>query len=118
MHTTDRTLRSGRAAWAFVVSHFDQLPDVSDPCPTLDAWRHTGYDPKRAPRVSPAALQAFDKRAGRTVQRKVDAAARRMQQLGVPRRDAHRFTGDPMFRGLTPDLQTSSGSGSAGPPPV
>lgn len=117
--TTDRALRSGRAAWRFIIRTYDTLPDLGDVCGLMAAWQRTGFDPKRAPATHLKQLERLAGHRVRPIQRKLDAAARRMEQLGVPRRDAHRFTGDPLLRGLEPDLtETSTGSGSSGPPPV
>jgi len=98
VQTTDHALRSGRAAWRARVRLWDQLPDVGDACATLAAWRRGGYDRADTPDV-PAHLLA---RMSSTpvIRRKLAAAAQRMRRLGVPLRDAHRFTGDPLLRGL------------------
>lgn len=100
IQTDDPVLRSGRSAWRDELSLAERLPAVGDACGQLAAWRRAGFAPSAAPPVDPKALKMLD--AGDGLDRKVARAARRMRELGVPKSAAHRFGGDPLFRGVIP----------------
>jgi hypothetical protein len=101
--TRDPALRSGRAAWrASMVLYRQVRPLPADLCSRLDGWRAAGYARAARPELQPPAVQAV--LAGtRTIDRKLDAAVRRLVELGATPGQARRFAGDTLFDGVVDD---------------
>ena len=91
--TSDRALRSGRAAWRQAVGVMATWPRP-DLCALLGAWKEAGWKKARAPRVDLKSLARQD-RASAGIDRKLERAAARLRALGVAASAAHRFQGDP-----------------------
>jgi hypothetical protein len=102
VQTKDPTLRSGRAAWRKGYKFFGRVAADTDACPRLVAWRIRGW---RRPPARPAlSLQSAGEFGG--TNRKMRRAVARLVKLGVPRRDAKRFSGDRLLEDApTPDLE-------------
>jgi hypothetical protein len=87
--TADPVLISGRAAWRANGRSIEAAPEPQDLCARLAAWRRAGY-PKSTVRETMRDLEALGG-AGASVERKLEAAARRLIALGVPREEARLF---------------------------
>lgn len=97
--TRDPVLRAGREAWREEVAAIRALPTVQRPCERLRAWHATGYAAASTPAVPFDAYDAFftpNAQVRRNL-RRLEAAAHRLQQLGIRRGAARRFTGDDLY---------------------
>lgn len=88
--TRDPALLSGRAAWRQAGRHVAAVPPASDVCAELRAWRSAGY-PRRTVVRAFREVRIFLDVASREFERKVGAASRRLQALGIPAEEAVRF---------------------------
>ena len=103
VRTDDRALRGGRAAWRALLREVRGLPPVpEDLCAQLERWRASGYARDAAPRVRTRPFTRLG--ANRRVDRQLARAVARLQQLGISRRAARRFTGERVFADLIDDL--------------
>jgi hypothetical protein len=91
-NVSDATLADGAAAWADYLASVRALPDVSNPCGALKAWKSAGFAADSAP-IDFAAYRALDRRAG-TDKRVIDRAASRMLRSGAFPNAALGFTPD------------------------
>ena len=87
--TADPALISGRAAWRARGRSIEATPEPEDLCAKLAAWRRAGY-PKSTVRKTMRDLESLATR-GPSVERKLEAAAKRLIALGVPRDEARLF---------------------------
>jgi len=102
VRTSDRALRSGRAAWRISLRELRALPAVpADLCAQLERWRASGYANDAAPQVDVRPYARVG--ANRRVERRLTRAVARLRALGVPRREARRFTGARLFARLLPE---------------
>jgi hypothetical protein len=105
--TTDPVLRSGRAAWRVSVAGIAGL-DLDRPCRQLEAWGRAGWK-----RDAPAAVEArrfarrFDRLTSSALERKFDAAERRLRKLGVSAAEAELWTGEGAFKAVEKELERS-----------
>lgn len=106
--TTDPRLRSGRAGWRkhlATVRGFAALP--GDLCARLATWFRAGAKGTPLPDVQAVDASRFNvftssvrASLGPTCRCKIEHAEARMRDLGIPARDAHRFTGDPAYTAI------------------
>lgn len=90
IRTADPALISGRAAWRRWGRAIATIPaSTGDICAALGKWRKAGYP--RAD-VRTARKLIFKYAPTRGMQRRAKAAARRMVELGVPRKDTKAFS--------------------------
>jgi hypothetical protein len=116
--TRDRVLRSGRGAWRRMVQLLGEVPRVEDPCGQLARWRDAGWAPEAEPALPDFDVEAAEGK-GKTIERKLRRAARRLRKLGVSRRAARRFTGATLLDGVPLlDGEVSGESQSSAPPPT
>ena len=92
VQTGDPALLSGRAAWRQIARAFMALPAGGDSCAEIRAWLRDGA-PRSEGREARAEVEAIE-RLARRFERKVDAAADRMIELGVPEQQADTFRDD------------------------
>lgn len=86
--TADPVLMSGRAAWRANGRSLEAVPEPEDLCAKLAAWRRAGY-PRSTVRRTMRYLESLG--ASTSVGRRLEAAARRLISLGVPREEARLF---------------------------
>jgi hypothetical protein len=98
--TGDPALRSGRAEWRATVAAFALFSPVIEVCGTLDRWRRSRFARAEAPFGLGRELLSDGSSP------KLTRAARRMQELGVARGTARRFTGETLLDGIGEDLDT------------
>lgn len=112
--TREPTLRAGREAWRQEVAAIRRFPLIDRPCAKLDAWRTAGYAVAATPPVPFDAIDAYltPNAEVRRNARRLDAAGRRLQRLGVSAAAARRFTG----RGLYDPIWDGDEFGDAMPP--
>lgn len=87
--TADPVLISGRAAWRARGRSIEAVPEPEDLCAKLAAWRRAGY-PQSTVRETMRDLVSLAA-SGPSVERKLEAAAKRLISLGVPREEARLF---------------------------
>ncbi len=87
--TADPALISGRAAWRARGRSIEATPEPEDLCAKLAAWRRAGY-PKSTVRKTMRDLDSLAA-SGPRDERKLEAAAKRLIALGVPRDEARLF---------------------------
>lgn len=87
--TADPVLISGRAAWRANGRGIERAPAPADLCAKLAAWRRAGY-PRATVRQTIRDFESLGE-PGDSVGRKLEAAADRMVELGVPREEARLF---------------------------
>ncbi len=92
VQTRDPALLSGRAAWRQIARAFMALPATGDSCAELRAWLRAGA-PRSEGREARAEVEVIE-RLARRFERKVEAAADRMIELGVPEEQADTFRDD------------------------
>jgi hypothetical protein len=111
----DRKLRSGRASQRRVLRAVELVqPPPADVCAQLDAWRNAGYPADGAPKIDDPGFEAAVALPQR-VQKRIDAAAKRLRKLGVSRRVSRLWTPDDnvLFEGI--DLHAEVPLGEASP---
>ncbi len=91
--TRDPVLLSGRAAWRQLARGFESLPPARDPCAQVRAWRRAGMPIGEARRALGEITQVLSL-AGKEYNRKIEAAADRLEELGVPEERAETFSED------------------------
>lgn len=106
--TTDPRLRSGRAGWRkhlATVRAFAALP--GDLCDRLARWFRDGAKGTPLPDVQAVDASRFNvftssvrASLGPACRCKIEHAEARMRDLGIPAREAHRFTGDPAYKAI------------------
>jgi hypothetical protein len=91
--TRDPALLSGRAAWRQLSRALMALPPAGNLCTELRAWVRDGA-PRSEGREALAEAVRVLSVSGREFDRKVNAASRRMIELGVPQSEAESFNSD------------------------
>jgi hypothetical protein len=87
--TADPALISGRAAWRGFGRSFEGIRAPDDLCAELAAWRRAGY-PRSTVRKAEREIDAMDEGPA-SLQRKLEAAVKRMIALGVAPTQAQLF---------------------------
>ncbi|HWT91983.1 MAG TPA: hypothetical protein VN238_03230 [Solirubrobacteraceae bacterium] len=97
--TNDPVLRGGREAWRAEIAAVRNFPVLVRPCAQLKAWSDAGFTAATRPAVPFAAIAAYFEGtpALRRNARRLDAAAQRLQRLGISEGAARRFTGDSLY---------------------
>ena len=91
--TRDPVLLSGRAAWRQLARAFEALPPARDPCAVVRKWRRAGAPHAEALRARREVIRVISA-GGKEFSRKTEAAADRLEELGVPEERAETFSGD------------------------
>jgi hypothetical protein len=112
--TSDRRLRSGRAALRLserAVRGLKAAP--AGICAQMQAWQQAGYPAQGAPRIDDPAFEALFK-LPESLGKKVGRAAKRLRALGVAKRTARWFTGDTdvLYTGWDLDNEVPIGAAS------
>lgn len=100
--TGDPALRAGREAWRAEIAAIRRVPVLERPCAQLKAWSDAGLTAATRPAFPFAAIEAYYAETAevRRNARRLRAAARRLQRLGVREGAARRFTGDDLYSHL------------------
>lgn len=105
------TLAAGAAGWADYLATVRELPDVTDPCGALKAWKRAGFTADSAP-IDYAAYKVLDRRAARDT-RAIERAAQFMLRRGVFPNAAVGFTPDGLLLQLAAKAGVTGGKQNA-----
>src|SRR4051794_20677204 len=108
---SNATLAAGAAGWADYLATVRALPDVSDPCAALKAWKRAGFTADSAP-IDFAAYRVLDRRAARDT-RAIEKAATLMLRRGVFPNAAIGFTPDGLLLQLAAKAGITGGQQKA-----
>jgi len=102
VQTNDAALVAGREGWHEWEATIRRFPAVSTTlCSRLSRWTASGFR-RGKPRYSRTPLRVLSQSG--TVDFRVRATVKRLEELGVPAADAKKFTGDDLFSGLSSQI--------------
>ena len=109
IQTSRPVLQQSFAAWADFLAAVRALPQISDPCATLQQWEQAGWAESESP-VDMEEYRALEERF-EVNGRAIDRAAGFLASVGVHPRAALRFTPDGLVLRLAPDLSPNDSIG-------
>jgi hypothetical protein len=110
VQTTNTTLAAGIAGWTDYLAAIRSLPDIPDPCATLQTWAQAGWAADQSP-IDMAAYRAVDQRTA-VDQRAITRAARYLARSGVFPRTVQQFTPEGLLLRLAPEIPAITGGKS------
>ena len=105
------TLAAGAAGWADYLATVRALPEVTNPCAALKAWKRAGFTADAAP-IDFAAYRVLDRRASRDT-RSIERAARLMLSRGAFPNAVIGFTPDGLLLQLAAKAGVTGGKEKA-----